>query len=382
MNWPHPLTQLGDISVAEFVRDYWQQKPLLIRQALPDSIPTLTPEELAGLSLEDSVESRLVQEFPQLEPLTSDWQVTQGPLAEDAFSQLGDAHWTLLVQAVDQLVPEVAALLNRFRFLPNWRLDDVMVSYAADKGSVGPHFDYYDVFLLQTHGQRLWRLGQNCDNSTPLRPDLPLQLLTAFDQQQEFLLDPGDMLYLPPQLAHWGIAQGPCMTYSVGFRAPSYEELLLDFSEEVAAELVPHQRLCDTSTRPATSSGEISDADVDQTQKILLELLGDRARIAQWLGRYGTSARRNPPEIAPESFCEATIASTQVVLNPRIRSAFYRCTDGRAQLYLAGNEFACSDNLARALTAYRPFAVAGFPDDQDQTLLATLCEHGWLLENP
>ena len=203
---------LGTLSEERFLSDYWQQKPLLIRGAWPNFQAPIDADELAGLALEDEVESRLI--------IGSDYAVEQGPFAEERFASLPAREWTLLVQAVDLWVPEVAEMLRRFSFLPRWRIDDIMVSYATDGGGVGPHFDDYDVFLLQGSGQRRWQIGDYCDANSALSEHSQLKILDAFDAQQDWLLNPGDMLYLPPRLAHCGVAVGECCTYSVGFRAP------------------------------------------------------------------------------------------------------------------------------------------------------------------
>jgi 50S ribosomal protein L16 3-hydroxylase len=210
-----PLEQLGDMPIETFLRDYWQKKPLLIRQAYPGFELPIDGDELAGLALEEEVESRIVLEHGK-----TPWELRHGPFDEQTFSQLPESHWTLLVQAVDQWVPEIHELLQDFQFIPGWRLDDIMISYASDKGSVGPHFDYYDVFLLQGMGKRRWRIGQHCDSGSELVEGTPLKLLRNFETTDEWVLEPGDMLYIPPGIAHWGIAEGECITCSIGFRAP------------------------------------------------------------------------------------------------------------------------------------------------------------------
>ena len=202
--FPSPL---GDMAAEDFLRDYWQKKPLLIRQAFPDYENPLSPDELAGLALEEEVESRIV-----LTQGKSPWELRRGPFAEDDFKTLPERDWTLLVQAVDQFVPDIADLISAFSFLPSWRVDDVMVSYAAPGGSVGPHFDNYDVFLLQTHGRRRWKIGQTCSPASPLLEHPDLRILENFEQQQEWVLEPGDMLYIPPGVAHYGIAEDDCST--------------------------------------------------------------------------------------------------------------------------------------------------------------------------
>ncbi len=175
-----PLQILGGISAREFLRDYWQKKPLLIRQAIPSFESPVSPDELAGLSLEEEVESRMVIEHGD-----SPWELRRGPFGEDTYQDLPERNWTLLVQAVDQLVPEVADLIEHFRFLPNWRIDDVMISFAAPGGGVGPHYDNYDVFLLQAQGQRRWRVGQMCDSDSPLLPHADLRILADFQGTAE-----------------------------------------------------------------------------------------------------------------------------------------------------------------------------------------------------
>ena len=184
----NPFPVLGDISAEEFLADYWQKKPLLIRNAIPNFEPPVDGDELAGMALEQEVESRLV--------VGADWQLEHGPFTEERFQTLPSTDWTLLVQAVDLWVPEVAELLHEFNFLPPWRLDDIMVSYAEAGGSVGPHFDYYDVFLLQGAGQRRWQIGQRCDNDTPLATGTDLKIIADFKATNEWVLNTGDMLWV------------------------------------------------------------------------------------------------------------------------------------------------------------------------------------------
>jgi 50S ribosomal protein L16 3-hydroxylase len=179
-----------NVDIDTFLRETWQQKPLLIRNPWAAWANPLEPDELAGLACEAEVESRLVTGGEGL------WAVEHGPFDEKRFGALGKSPWTLLVQAVDHHVPKVAALLAPFRFVPNWRIDDVMVSYATDGGGVGPHYDQYDVFLIQGAGQRRWRVGQNCDGGSALLPHEDLRLLAAFEATDEWVLEPGDILYV------------------------------------------------------------------------------------------------------------------------------------------------------------------------------------------
>jgi 50S ribosomal protein L16 3-hydroxylase len=232
MNNPEntPLRLLNNLTPSQFLAEYWQKKPLLIKNAIPNFTGLLSPDELAGLACEDEVQSRIV------EYKKGKWHARHGPFDDADFAKLPenptqDHNWTLLVQSVNHYLPEAADLLQQFNFIPHARLDDLMVSYAPDGGGVGPHFDSYDVFLLQGQGRRLWRISEQTDLT--LIEGAPLRILKNFDTAQEWLLEAGDMLYLPPHLAHWGIAVSngaeDCMTYSIGFRAPKNQELATEF---------------------------------------------------------------------------------------------------------------------------------------------------------
>lgn len=274
---------LGGLSANEFLRLHWQRKPLLVRQALPDFHSPVDADELAGLTLEPEVESRLVLEQGAAGP----WELRHGPFLEQDFQQLPETHWTLLVQAADLWVPQVAKLLEHFQFLPRWRLDDVMISYAAPQGSVGPHFDQYDVFLLQVEGERRWQVGGHCDASSELLANTDLGILANFTAEQEWLLQPGDLLYLPPGLAHWGVAQTPGLTYSVGFRSPDMAEMLGELAMELATR-PDAQRYVDPPLNPEMASTDIHPDFIAAAQRQLLALLQDDELIADWFARSMT----------------------------------------------------------------------------------------------
>ncbi len=206
-----PATLLGNLTPAQFMRRYWQKKPLLIRQAIPGIQPPLSRDELFELADSEDAESRLITHFRK------SWAMEHGPFAPDELPSVKKRDWTLLVQGVNLHDDRARALLDRFRFIPDARLDDLMISYATDGGGVGAHFDSYDVFLLQVHGKRRWRFGAQRDLS--LKEGLPLKVLQHFEADEEWVLEPGDMLYLPPHIAHDGVAEGECMTASIGFRA-------------------------------------------------------------------------------------------------------------------------------------------------------------------
>jgi 50S ribosomal protein L16 3-hydroxylase len=241
------LQLLGDITPAQFLRDYWHKKPLLIRNAVPGMKPLLKLDALAELASRNYVESRLITQAD------GEWDMQHGPLA--ALPPREQKQWTMLVQGANLYDARADALLRQFRFIPDARLDDLMISYATDGGGVGPHFDSYDVFLLQAHGKRRWRIGAQKDLS--LVDGLPLKILKNFKPTEEFVLEPGDMLYLPPHYAHDGVAEGECMTYSIGFRSPSYQELGEALLQFMADSIDLPGRYADPGLEPARHPAEI-----------------------------------------------------------------------------------------------------------------------------
>ncbi len=326
MNPDIPLQLLGGITAREFLRDYWQKKPLLIRQAIPDFESPIDADELAGLALEEEVESRLVIEHGE-----RPWELRRGPFAEDAFSTLPEREWTLLVQAVDQFVPEVAELLEHFRFLPSWRIDDVMISFAAPGGSVGPHFDNYDVFLLQAQGKRNWKIGQMCSSESPLLQHADLRILAEFEESAEWVLEPGDMLYLPPRLAHFGIAEDDCMTYSVGFRAPSAAEVLTHFTDFLSQYLTDEERYTDADAQPVSDPHQIQVDALDRLKGLLAEHMSDERMLLTWFGQFMTEPRYPElvagEELGEEDFINSLQDGAILVRNPSARLAWSEVDD-------------------------------------------------------
>ncbi|MDA7784620.1 cupin domain-containing protein [Pseudomonadales bacterium] len=277
---------LGEIAAEDFLQHYWQKQPLLIRDALPDYESPVSPDELAGLSLESEVESRIVEENGADGP----WSVRHGPFEEEDYQGMPEKDWTLLVQGVDLWVPQVKELLKQFDFLPAWRLDDIMISYACEGGSVGPHFDQYDVFLLQVEGQRCWQVGEECGTGTPLLEGTELRIIADFQPVQEWLLNPGDMLYLPPGVGHWGVAESECLTFSIGFRSPTLADMLGDLAVEMITQgHTEHYR--DPELTPAMASQEIHPAFIDQAKKQLFDLLNDDELIEDWFARFMTAPK-------------------------------------------------------------------------------------------
>ena len=353
--------KLNNFDTETFLRDYWQQKPLLIRNAFADWINPLEPDELAGLACEPEVESRLII------GAQGSWAVEHGPLAEARFAVLGQEPSTLLVQAVDHHVPEVAALLAPFRFIPNWRIDDVMVSYATDGGGVGPHFDQYDVFLIQGHGQRRWRVGQLCNDTSALLPHDELRLLADFQATDEWLLEPGDILYVPPRIAHDGVAVGDdCMTYSIGFRAPSRHELITSFADDLVAEMEDDDRYADPGLPAQANPGEISAEALAALHAMVTEKLADRNAFARWFGEY-TSAPKypevdwNPEEPVEAEQLQSWIANGEpLTRNPASRFSFVQQEGGGLMLFVDGECFeteGATAAFAKLLCAHEDMVV-------------------------
>jgi len=275
---------LGGLTAEQFLQEYWQKKPLIIRNAFPDFSSPVDPDDLAGFSLEHEVESRIIIEQQDNEH----WILKSGPFDEDTFTPLSNLNWTLLIQQLDAWVPEINALKKHFNFIPDWRVDDVMASYAPKGGSVGPHFDYYDVFLVQAYGQRNWKLGQWCDEHSVTREDTPLKILTHFNTNEEWTLNPGDMLYVPPKLAHYGVAENDCITLSVGFRAPRQLELLSSFTDFLTDHACDSENpFFEDAQRPTQpDSSKIQEQDKHKLKQMLREALDQPEQFERWIGSY------------------------------------------------------------------------------------------------
>lgn len=351
-----PMTLPGGLSAEEFLRDAWQRKPLLIRGAFADFESPLSPDELAGLACEDNIEARLVEEQGPEGP----WQVSHGPFDDATFARLPEQGWTLLVQAVDHYVPEVAALLEHFSFVPRWRLDDIMISYAPPGGSVGPHVDQYDVFLLQASGQRRWQLGGKVADDAPIISGIDLRILETFevDPEHDWILEPGDMLYLPPGWSHHGVSQSDdCMTLSVGFRAPSADEAITSYSDYLGEQIPSSLRYSDAGMSPPNDPAELDDGALERMRSLILDSLDDPEQIAQWFGRVMTQPKyvdQLVPSETPTDVDELVAAlqdGNQLEPAPGSRLAWRALGAEHATLFADGDGIRCDIRLARALAS-------------------------------
>ena len=367
-----PLTLLGGLSRRQFMRRYWQKKPYLIRQAMPGVKPPIDRSSLFALAGQDDVESRLVVQ----KPATGEWSLKHGPIQRRAVPKLSQPGWTLLVQGLDLHVPAAHDMLRQFRFVPDARMDDLMISYASDQGGVGPHYDSYDVFLIQVHGRRRWRIGPVKDGA--LRPDVPVKLLSHFEPEDDWVLEPGDMLYLPPMWAHDGIAEGDdCMTCSVGFRVPEATELTQEVLGRCVDAMEPAEkrRLYKDPKQEATGTPGRIPAELQGFAADAIErFLRDPQQIMSALGEVLTEPKPRvwfePGEPLPEG--------AGVILDARTRMMY---DDQR--VYVNGESWLAAGadaRLMRALADQRaldPAWVAKASADARE-LLCQWAEDGWL----
>ena len=310
MNKPTPL--LGGLSINQFLRDYWQKKPLLIRQAIPGFTGLLDSAQLLELACDPDAQARAVVNR------RNKWELYHAPFEREDFEGMEKMKWTVLVQGVNHYLPQAADLLKQFSFVPHARLDDLMVSYAPKGGGVGPHFDSYDVFLLQGAGHRRWQISQQQDRT--LIEDAPLRILRDFKVEQEWVLAPGDMLYLPPHCAHNGIAEDECMTYSIGFRTPSYQELAEQFLVYMQDRVCVDGMYADPDLKAQKHPSEISAAMLDQVGQAIERIQWRKRDIAAFLGSYLSEPKPHiffdtPARALKRDKFEAAVASRGVVLD-------------------------------------------------------------------
>lgn len=362
------------LSQQQFLEEYWQKKPLVIRQAYPLPVSDLNPDDIAAFSGEEDIESRLIQEFGD-----KPWQLQHGPFDESDFAALPETHWTLLVQDMDKHYPPLQRLFTPFDFIADWRRDDVMISYAPEGGSVGPHTDSYDVFLLQAQGTRRWQVSDEALVEAAFRGDTDLRILQQFTADQSWDLHPGDMLYLPPHFAHHGVALNPCLTFSVGFRAPSQLQLLDAFCHTLQEQDVTERLYDDSEVNEIRSSTEIDDSAIQRFQDLLFDTLKDNSGLLPLaIGRLVTETKSTLQVLADEL---VTDKPTVEELNKRfskgeflrrntyLRFAWHKDSE-QAYLFVAGEAYIVELAAARylcLLTTQAQFnsqqwtQVSGFP---------------------
>jgi len=339
------LTLLGNLSVHEFLRDYWQKKPLLIRGAVPRFNGLLDPQQLIELACTEDVQARLVTQ------LRGQFDLQYSPFTPEDFTRFGKAKWSVLVQGVNHHLPEAAELLKHFDFIPHARLDDLMVSYAPPGGGVGPHFDSYDVFLLQGMGHRRWQISTQADRT--LIEGAPLRILKNFKIEQEWVLAPGDMLYLPPHCAHNGIAEDDCMTYSIGFRTPAYQELAEQFLVYLQDRICVDGMYADPDLKTQKHPSEISSAMLRQVEQAVRQVRWDKEDIANFLGCYLSEPKPHiyfdspEPALSLKKF-EKSLKNSGLALDLKTQmlcNAGSIFMNGEATL-IAGNDYEVLRNLA------------------------------------
>lgn len=369
-----------NLSAQDFLDQYWQKKPLLIRNAIVDYEFDLSPDELGGLSLEAGIESRMViQHGPQ------SWELKHGPFDEELYASLPDHHWTVLVQDVDKFLPEVAQLKKAFGFIPDWRADDIMISYAEDQGSVGPHTDTYDVFLIQAYGQRRWQISCADFSKAELLPDLPVRVLKEFEPEQEWVLEPGDVLYLPPGVAHWGLAEGPCMTYSMGYRAPSMQEMVDDFAQFVIDRVPETDHYQDWQLQVPAHSAEIGQAAMQAISNRMQSLFSDEAVYRRWFGCFVTQIKPQlmvePPQqaLSPLEFASYWAEGLPLERHPFARFACYQ-DQSAVLLFCCGEAFEIQNHLLPLVQQIcESESIAETLDEDELALLSRMYNLGYLV---
>ncbi|MGB9190651.1 MULTISPECIES: cupin domain-containing protein [unclassified Acinetobacter] len=290
-----PLDVLGGITAEQFLAEYWQKKPLLVRNALPEIAGLLEPHDVMELALDENITARLIK---QKDKDPNQWSVKSSPLIKADFQKMPKL-WTLLVQAVDHYSFDLAELWKKFPFIPQWRRDDIMVSYAPKGGSVGKHFDFYDVFLVQGYGHRRWQLGQMCDADTDFVAGQPLKLLPDMEVNFDEVLAPGDLLYVPPGLSHYGVAEDDCLTFSFGFRMPNVAEMMDRVSDKFADDQLLKNPLKDILRDKISPIGQITQNELEYLKTELLAQLQNPAVLEDALMSLMSEAKY--PENIPEA---------------------------------------------------------------------------------
>ncbi|WP_157591462.1 cupin domain-containing protein [Permianibacter aggregans] len=373
----------GEISVETFFRDYWQKKPLLIKNAFPTDLAATTPEELAALAMEEEVDARLVQHDPEKDS----WHVDYGPFTKAALRKLPRENYTLLVQAVDYFISEVAALKQSLNMFPQWRFDDVMVSYAVKGGGVGPHLDQYDVFLIQGLGRRRWLVANPDYPSVPNDKVKLLRQIEPFTPSLDVIAEPGDMLYVPPNAPHCGTALEPCLTYSIGFRAPAQADIAARLADYLTEQEMDGVRYADPELQAAMDSAQISAAQMQKVKTLMSALMNDTTALEKSYAALVTQTRFSLTPVAKNWSKDKLIAALRknktLVRDDNARFAWFIGQDKAVHLFANGLEIPVSGISAESAqflsntTEVNAEAVERFADDLSfPDLLTTLFNAG------
>ncbi|ODL97148.1 cupin [Acinetobacter pittii] len=346
-----PLTVLGGITAEEFLAEYWQKKPLLVRNGLPEIVGLLEPQDVQELALEEHASARLIR---QKDRNPNEWHVKSSPLTKGDFQKLPKL-WTLLVQAVDHYSFDLSELWKKFPFIPQWRRDDIMVSYAPKGGSVGKHFDFYDVFLVQGHGHRRWQLGQMCDVNTAFVPNQPLKLLPEIDVQFDEVLAPGDLLYVPPGMAHYGVAEDDCLTFSFGFRMPNVAGMMERISDQFSANTLLQNPVVDIARKQMSQIGEINSTELSYLKDLVLAQLQDSTALDAAIMSYMSEPKYpdnipEPDEIEADDLQDILHEGYEVLLEPASR-LLYTESDGILSFWGNGEALCIAETFAPKLKA-------------------------------
>ena len=336
--------KINALTHTEFLKEYWQKQPLLIKGGFTDFEDPIEPEELAGLAMEEDIESRLITNHDDK------WESYHGPF--EYFSQLTETNSTLLVQAVDHWHPVAAELLEPFRFIPNWRIDDLMISYSTPGGGVGPHLDQYDVFIIQGEGKRHWRVGLPDSSLKEFAQNKSLLQVEQFNAIIDEVLEPGDILYIPPGCPHEGYAVENALNYSVGFRAPDTKDFLSNFADYLIDNELGKTRYSDKTLTLRESSGELKNEEVEKIQSLMLNAIKDKAVIKRWLGNYLSQPKHDMdllPLDEPISSNElANYISSQVINRTGGVRTFYQLFENSILLSVNSETFSLPINMLDA----------------------------------
>jgi 50S ribosomal protein L16 3-hydroxylase len=369
----------SDLSVDTFLCNYWQKKPLLLRNAFPNVQNPLSPDELAGLACEPGINARIIFERAEYSSNGRAWSVQHGPFNEDDFAALPETGWSLLVSDVEKQLAEARSIIEPFRFIPDWRIDDLMISYAPPGASVGAHVDAYDVFLLQLHGTRRWMISEQFDAT--LLQNTDMRILANFMAAQSWELQPGDMLYLPPGVAHHGVAVDACMTASIGFRAPSLRNMVSEYGEFLSRQIADDIRYTDPNLQPQSHPAEITAATIARVKTLLQrQLIISDTLVRDWLGEFASDNRSVDSDDANETCADfATLVDwmQQATLEHNSASRFlYSRDNDSAVLFVDGQRYPCSlvfaETLCRQTSIDCAALLAAVQSAHERELLLTL----------